>query len=129
MFKVHTPTYLSDHSILSAQFNFPIPNKENRGISKICKEKQTRFQWDEKHKDIYVASYSNLALTTKIKQFALNQFQPSQLGVDSAVEEFNSIIFEAARLSLRPKLRATQKSQRKQKINGLTVTATCLKAD
>ena len=102
---VKPPNYLSDHSQVVAWFDIQrnitnTTNHEDKTQSNVEKL-PLQYIWTHDSKDAFIKSLKSNEIKEKLEKFLNNDFPDSKDGINQCVTEFQTIILEASRTSLK----------------------------
>ena len=101
---VKPPTYLSDHSQIIAWLDIQIeknePNHQNNTKTNLIRL-PLQYIWSHNSKELFTKELKSKEIKTKLEQFLDNDFPDNKDGTNQCVNQFQNIILEASKKSLR----------------------------
>lgn len=105
-FMVKQPTYLSDHSQISAWLSIPKisdPTTTENGDSPHLKQLPTQFIWSDNSSILFKSELNSQNVQKLINDFLTEDFEQTDTGISIAVSKVESILCGAAKNSLKRK--------------------------
>ncbi len=104
-----SPTYLTDHSQLTRKQNNP-SKPEQTPLHKL----PLQFEWSENSKNNFRQTLKSPEIQRKLDNFLQSTFSKDEKGVNDCVTEFQNILNDAAKKSLK-----IRKKKTRRKINNV----------
>ena len=117
---VKPPNYLSDHSQVVAWFDLQPVSNPKTNIDSTCTEQPkleqlpSQYTWDKDSKAAFTQELKSNKIQNKLNNFLNNDFSDEKDGMNQCINEFQNIILEASKKSLK-----IRKTKRRSKINNV----------
>ena len=113
-FVVKPPTYLSDHSQIITWIDIDTNLTENENYTSDSEtiplhNLPLQFEWSENSKNHFRQTLKSPEIQRKLDQFLKRNFDNEKKGVDESVHEFQNILMDTAKKSLKIKKKKTRR--------------------
>ncbi|CAB3986903.1 Hypothetical predicted protein [Paramuricea clavata] len=117
---VKPPNYLSDHSQVVAWFDLQPVSNPKTNIDSTCTEQPkleqlpSQYIWDKDSEAAFTQELKSNKIQNKLNNFLNNDFSDEKDGMNQCINEFQNIILEASKKSLK-----IRKTKRRSQINNV----------